>query len=83
MTEKECPTPPPVKIDVRSTGSKILVYILDLIGLHGIVGFFGTILLCLGMVKLVCGGIIFCRKSKAQEFYDLQRERGVPLKCEV
>lgn len=58
------------------------MYVLDLIGLHGIVCFFGTLLLCLGMIKLMCGGVLFCRKSKAQEHYDKMREKGVPLKCE-
>ena len=81
MTEKECPPPPPIKIDARSTAIKLLLFLLEFIGLHGIVGFFGATLLVLGCVKLVFGGVLFCRKSKAQEHYDLMREKGVPLKC--
>ena len=51
-----------------------------MIGAHGIVGSIGGALLTLGFVKLLCGGVIFCRKSKAQEFYDKQKERGVDVK---
>ena len=81
VTEKACPTPAPIEIDVQSTGTKVLLYVLDFIGLHGIVGFFGSFLLCLGMVKLIFGNILFCRKSKAQEHYDELRKKGVPPKC--
>ena len=82
VTEKQCPTPPPITIDARSTGTKLALWLLDFIGLHSIVALFGSLLLCMGCLKLVCGGVICCRKSKAQQHYDDQREKGVPLKCE-
>jgi hypothetical protein len=81
VTEKSCPTPPPIYVDKKNLATKLVLFALDFIGLHGIVGLFAGLLLCLGMIKLVCGGIIFCRKSKAQEHYDKLREKGVAPKC--
>ena len=83
VTEKACPTPPPIYVDAGNIATKLSLYILEFIGLHGFVGFFAATLLCLGMVKLICGGVIFCRKSKAQEHYDSMREKGVPLQCKA
>lgn len=76
VTNKECPTPPPIYVDTTGIGLKLLFYILELIGLHGFVGFFCGTLLCCGCVRLLFGGVIFCRKSKAQEYHDELRKKG-------
>ena len=56
--------------------------VLRMIGAHGIVGSIGGALLSCGFIKLLCGGVVFCRKSKAQEYYDRQKERGGDVKGE-
>ena len=76
VTNNVCPTPPPIYVDTTSIGLKILLRFLEFVGLHGIVGFFGGTLLCCGCVRLIFGGVIFCRKSKAQEHHDELRKKG-------
>lgn len=82
-TALPCPTPPPVVISKRNLVVSIFFLVLESIGIHGIVGFFGSILLILGGIKLLCGGIICCRKTKAQEHYDNLIKKGVDPKCEL
>ena len=36
----------------------------------------------LGCMKLMCGGILCCRKTKAQEHHDNLIKKGVDPKCE-
>jgi len=70
VTRNECPTEPPIIIKGGSLGSRVFFMILEAIGLHGFVGFFGGLLLILGLVKLLFGGVVVCRKSKAQLHYE-------------
>ena len=60
----------------------LLFMVLESIGAHGFVGFFGGILLVLGFIKLSFGSIICCRKTKAQEHTEKMVEKGVPPKSE-
>ena len=59
----------------------IFFLVLESIGIHGIVGVLGGILLFLGFIKLMCGGIVCCRKTKAQEHHDNLIKKGVDPKC--
>ena len=81
ITVLPCPTPPPVIIKKGNLARDMFFLFLEAVGVHGIVGFLGATLLFLGCVKLFCGGIMFCRKTKAQEYYDTQIKRGVDPKC--
>lgn len=56
--------------------------VLESIGAHGFIAFFGGILLILGFIKLSCGGIICCRKTKQQEYTQKMIDKGVPPKSE-
>ncbi len=75
VTENECPTPPPIFIDTSTLVSRVILYFLNFLGLHTFVAFFGGILIACGMVRLVCGGVLFCRKSKAQQHFDDMRKK--------
>ena len=59
---------------------RVLLLIMESIGAEGVVGFIGGIILILGFIKLSFGGVICCRKTKAQEYADRQRERGAVAK---
>lgn len=78
-----CPTAPPIEIEGGPLAGRILVLILESIGAEGFIGFFGGLFLFLGFMKLSCGGIICCRKTKAQEYADRMKEKGAPLKGRV
>lgn len=80
ITRFDCPEEPPVVIETGSIIVRLFLLILRMVGAHGIVGFFGGILLVLGFVKLLFGGIICCRKTKAQKHYDEQIAKGVDPK---
>ena len=60
----------------------IFVMLLESIGAHGFIGFFGSILLILGFIKLSFGGILCCRKTKAQKYTQKMIEKGIPPKSE-
>lgn len=81
-TALPCATPPPVIVHKSNLARDIFFLVLESIGIHGIVGFCGGILLVLGCMKLMCGGILCCRKTKAQEHYDNLIKKGVDPKCE-
>ena len=83
VTEKECPTPPPIYVDTASLATRILLYVLDFLGLHTIVAFFAATLICCGLIRLMFGGVIVCRKTKAQQYYDEQREKGALPKGKI
>lgn len=55
---------------------RVLLLIMESIGAEGVVGFFGGLILILGFIKLSFGGVICCRKTKAQEYADRQKEKG-------
>ncbi len=76
----DCPTEPPVIIPSDNIALRLFIVILNAVGVHGIVGFFGSILLVLGFIKLMFGGICCCRKTKAQKHYDKQIKKGVKPK---
>ena len=78
-----CPTAPPIEIEGGPLAGRILVLILESIGAEGFIGFFGGLFLFLGFMKLSCGGIICCRKTKAQEYADRMKEKGAPPKGRV
>ena len=78
-----CPTAPPIEIEGGPLVGRILVLILESIGAEGFIGFFGGLFLFLGFMKLSCGGIICCRKTKAQEYADRMKEKGAPPKGRV
>ena len=73
----ECPEPPPITIDRGSLSTRILLLILEAIGLHGIVGILGGTLIILGFIKLAFGNVLFCRKTKAQKFAEELKKQGV------
>lgn len=81
-TALPCPTPPPVIVHKTNLVRDIFFLILETIGIHGIVGFCGSTLLILGCLKLTLGGVLCCRKTKAQEHYDSLIKKGVDPKCE-
>lgn len=78
-----CPTAPPIEVEGGPLAGRILVLILESIGAEGFIGFFGGLFLFLGFMKLSCGGIICCRKTKAQEYADRMKEKGAPPKGRV
>ena len=65
----ECPEAhlPPVIREPASFITNIFVLTLESMGAHGIFAFCCCLLLLLGFIKLFCGGIICCRKTRAQE----------------
>ena len=80
----ECPTlsGPPT---VHKPGPLVLTFcamLLESIGAHGFIAFFGGLMLVLGFIKLSFGGIICCRKSKRQEHAQRLLKKGVPPKSE-
>ena len=75
-----CPTAPPIEVEGGSLAIRILLLTLESIGAEGFIGFFGGIFLFLGCIKLSFGGVICCRKTKAQEYADRMKEKGAPLK---
>ena len=78
-----CPQPGPPTIYVPGPIALILFFmVLESIGAHGFIAFFGGILLILGFIKLSCGGIICCRKTKQQEYTQKMIDKGVPPKSE-
>lgn len=79
----ECATLNPVVIEGNSLAYRLFIIILNAVGIHGLVGFFGGILLLLGFIKLTFGGICCCRKTKAQKHYDKQIKKGVNPKGEL
>ena len=94
--EVECPEAhfPPVIRNPASFISVLFTLTLDSVGAHGFFAFFCGLLLLLGFIKLSCGGIICCRKTKAQEHaerlqasaQDILMKRGVDRsdgKCEI
>jgi hypothetical protein len=79
----DCPEAGPPTIYTAGPIALILFFmVLESIGAHGFVGFFGGILLVLGFIKLSFGSIICCRKTKAQEYTEKMTEKGVPPKSE-
>ena len=60
----------------------LFMMLLESIGAHGFIAFFGGLLLILGFIKLSCGGILCCRKTKQQEYTERMLEKGVPPKSE-
>ena len=70
-----CPEPPPVIIDAGPIAVRALLLLLESIGAEGIVGFVGGILLLLGFIKLAFGGVLCCRKTKAQEYAEAFLEK--------
>lgn len=60
----------------------VLIMVLESIGAHGFIAFFGGLLLILGFIKLSCGGILCCRKTKQQEHTERLLKKGVPPKSE-
>lgn len=58
----------------------VLVMVLESIGAHGFIAFFGGLLLILGFIKLSCGGLLCCRKTKQQEYTERMLKKGVPPK---
>ena len=60
----------------------LFMMLLESIGAHGFIAFFGGLLLILGFIKLSCGGILCCRKTKQQEYAQRMVEKGVPPKSE-
>ena len=71
-----CPEPPPVVIDGGPIVVRAILLLLESIGAEGIIGFVGGLTLILGFIKLTFGGVICCRKTKAQEFADRAIEKG-------
>ena len=71
-----CPEPPPIIVQGGPIVTRVILLIMESIGAEGVVGFFGGLILILGFIKLSFGGVICCRKTKAQEYADRQRERG-------
>lgn len=47
---------------------RAFLVLMESIGAEGIVGFAGGLLLLLGFMKLAFGGVLCCRKTKAQEY---------------
>ena len=80
ITVLPCPTPPPIVIKKGNLALDILFLVLEAAGIHGIAGFLFATLLFFGCIKLFFGGI-FCRKTKAQQYYETQIKRGVDPKC--
>ncbi len=81
-----CPEPPPVVIKAGPIALRAFLILMESIGAEGIVGFAGGILLLLGFMKLAFGGILCCRKTKAQEYAEQYLEkrgmsRGGPFCC--
>lgn len=76
-----CPAPgPPVIYQPGPIALVLFFMALESIGAHGFIGFFASILLVCGFIKLSCGGVICCRKTKQQEYSEKQLEKGVPPK---
>lgn len=75
-----CPTAPPIEVEGGSLAVRILLLTLESIGAEGFIGFFGGLFLFLGCMKLSLGGVICCRKTKAQEYADRMKEKGAPPK---
>jgi len=75
-----CPTAPPIEVEGGSLAIRILLLTLESIGAEGFIGFFGGLFLFLGCMKLSLGGVICCRKTKAQEYADRMKEKGAPPK---
>ena len=63
--------------DPGPIGLHILRVTIEVIGLHGIFGFFCGILIVLGFIKLAFGNILFCRKTKARAFEDELKKKGL------
>ena len=80
MKELPCPTPSPVYVEKTGLAIKVVLFLLEVVGIHGFVGCCGGTLLILGMLRLCFGGVLFCRKSKAQQYYDDMREAGAEMK---
>ena len=59
---------------------RLMLLILETMGAHGIIGFFGGIFIVLGCIKLSFGNILFCRKTKAEAYAQKQREKGKLMK---
>ena len=70
-----CPTAPPIEVEGGSLAVRILLLTLESIGAEGFIGFFGGLFLFLGCMKLSLGGVICCRKTKAQEYADRMKEK--------
>ena len=56
---------------------RVFIIMLELVGLHGIVGFFSGIFLVLGFIKLMFGNILFCRKTKSEAFNKQLKKNGL------
>ena len=73
---------PPTLYKTGPIVTTLLMMVLESIGAHGFIAFFGGLLLILGFIKLSCGGILCCRKTKQQEHTQRLLEKGVPPKSE-
>lgn len=82
--EVKCPelAQPPTVYNPAPIAITLVLLVLESIGAHGFIGFFASILLVLGFIKLSCGGVICCRKTKAQEHAERLIQKGVPPKSE-
>ena len=82
--EVECPelAQPPTVYNPAPIAITLVLLVLESIGAHGFIGFFASVLLVLGFIKLSCGGVICCRKTKAQEHAERLIQKGVPPKSE-
>ena len=83
MGTMDCSKPgPPTVYKPGPIALTLFVMLLESIGAHGFIGFFGGLLLILGFIKLSFGGLICCRKTKAQKHTQKLIEKGVPPKSE-
>lgn len=78
-----CPEPPPIVLEAGPIITRVILLLLESIGAEGFIGFFGGLLLILGFIKLSFGGIICCRKTKAQEFADRMKEKSGMEKSKI
>ena len=74
---------PPTVYKPAPIFTRVFLIVLESIGAHGFIAFFASILLVLGCLKLSCGGILCCRKTKAQEYSERMLQKGVPSKSNI
>ena len=75
----ECPSPPPITYEYAPYHIRIFFLVLETIGLHGFVGIIGGTFIILGFIKLSFGGLLFCRKTKAQKLAEELKKQGVSI----